>query len=209
MLGLTSQRLLTTGRVEVAYATARERTSEVLTTRSDGAAYQTCVLRLGEARAVLLNKATRLPPRGDALVILTVIQFFLGGFVLFATALALVVGSTTDYDTALSMVGWPIAALVVAVPSMLIVLLVGLPLRLVPALRARWLRNGEITVAGVVIGLIASIGVIAAAPVIPVVDEIGLYEARDINWWAQLGAWLLFAFSIAHFVWPLRWVRPV
>lgn len=207
MLGLTNQRLLTSGRVEVAYAAARERTSEVLATRSDGAAYQTRALRLGEARAVLLNKATRLPPRGDALVTLTVIQFFLGGFVLFATALALIVGSTTDYDTVLSMVGWPIAALVVAVPTMLIVLLVGLPLRLVPALRARWLRNGEITVAGVVIGLIASIVVIAAARVIPVVDEIGVDEARDINWWAELGSWFLFAFSVAHFVWPLRWVR--
>lgn len=208
MLGLTSQQLLTSGRVEVAYAAAREPTSEGLTTRSDGAAYHARSLRLDEARALLLNKATRLPPRGDALVVLTVIQFFLGGFVLFATALALLVGSTTDYDTVLSMVGWPIAALVVAVPSMLIVLLAGLPLRLVPALRARWLRNGEITVAGVVIGLIASIVVIAAAPMIPA-DQIDLYEARDINRWAQFGAWFLFAFSVAHFVWPLRWVRRV
>lgn len=109
MLELSSPRLLTTGRVEVAYAAARKHASQAPTTRSEGSAHQAHVLRLDEARAVLLNRAVRLPPNGDALVTLTVIQFFLGGAVLFATALAIAVAATTDYDSALSLVGWPIA----------------------------------------------------------------------------------------------------
>lgn len=207
MLGLSSPRLLTTGRVEVAYVAARKHTSQVPTTRSEGAAHQAHALRLDEARVVLLNRAVRLTPNGDALVTLTVMQFFLGGAVLFATALAIVVAATTDYDSILSVVGWPIAALAISFSSMVIALLVGLPLRLVPALRARWLAHGEWTVAGVIIGLASTIVIIAAAPMITVVDETGIYEARDITWWAQLGAWFLFAFSIAHFVWPLKWAR--
>jgi hypothetical protein len=77
----------------------------------------------------------------------------------------------------------------------------------VPSLRSRWLANGELTIAGVVLGFLATEIVIAAAPVSTVVDEFGPYEARDVNELALLIAWSLFAFSIAHLVWPLRWTR--
>ena len=82
-------------------------------------------------------------------------QFFLGGFVLFATAIGLMVGWATWYDGALSLIGWVISAVSIALMSMVVVLLVGLPLRLVPSLRSRWLANGELPVAGVVLGFIA------------------------------------------------------
>ena len=89
---------------------------------------------------------------------------------------------------------------------MVIALLVGLPLRLVPSLRSRWLANGELTVAGVLLGFVAIEIVIATAPVSTILDELGPYEARDVNGWPLLIAWSLFAFSIAHFIWPLRWI---
>ena len=54
------------------------------------------VLRpLEEARAVLLHRARHLPPWGEAIGLLTVMQFFLGRFVLFGTAIGLMVGWAT------------------------------------------------------------------------------------------------------------------
>ena len=149
----------------------------------------------------------RLPPWGEAIGRLTAMQFFLGGFVLFGTAIGLMVGWATWYDGATSLIGWIVGAVSIAVISMVVALLVGLPLRLVPRLRSRWLANGELTVAGIALGFVVIEIVIAAAPVATVVDEFGPYEARDVNGWPLLLAWSLFAFSIAHFVWPLRWTR--
>ena len=63
-------------------------------------------------------------------------------------------------------------------------------------------------------GAVGSIVVVVVLPLlesvveeIDVVDEFGPYEARDVNELALLIAWSLFAFSIAHLVWPLRWTR--
>jgi hypothetical protein len=79
---------------------------------------------------------------------------------------------------------------------------VGLPHRLVHPLRSRWLANGELTVAGVLLGFVAIEIVLAVAPVSTLVDELASYEARDVHSRALLIAWSLFVFSIAHFVWP-------
>ena len=83
----------------------------------------------------------------------------------------------------------------------------GLPVRLVATLRSRWLANGELTVAGAVIGLSACWLLMALAPVTTVTDELGSHQARMPILWALLAAWALFAFSVAHFVWPRRWRR--
>jgi hypothetical protein len=209
-LGIPRGTALTTNHVDAVYAQALQRTAQPagLSVPAAGDGHDLTLLRqLEEARAVLLDRLRRLPPRGEAIGRLTVIQFFLGGFALFATAIGLMVGWATWYDGALSLIGWTIGAVSIAVTSMIVALLVGLPLRLVPTLRSRWLANGELTIAGVALGFVATEIVIAAAPVSTVVDDFGPYEARDVNGWALLITWSLFAFSIAHFVWPLRWTR--
>lgn len=88
-LGIPRGTTLTTSYVEAAFAhavqvIARPASPGVLIT---GAVYDESVLRtLEEAQAVLLHRSRHLPPRGEAIGLLTVMQFFLGGFVLFGTA---------------------------------------------------------------------------------------------------------------------------
>lgn len=207
-LGIRPEAALTTNLIEAAYEQARERAA--VCAGQTGAALDGGGLRRGqldEARVVLLKRAVRVPPCGDAMGTLTVIQFFVGGFVLFVAAMRLMVGWATWYDGALSLIGWTVGAVWIALASMIVSLLVGLPLRLAPKLRRRWLANGELTFGGAVLGFLATEIVIATAPVSTVVDDLGSYEARDVNGWALFIAWSLFAFSIAHFVWPLRWTR--
>ena len=93
----------------------------------------------------------------------------------------------------LSLIGWSMSAVFIAVMTMLIAWMFGLPLRHEPKLRARWLSNGELTLAGVLLGFLALQVVFAVAPITTVVDELGEYEARDVNGWALLLAWSLFS----------------
>ncbi|WP_205791559.1 DUF4259 domain-containing protein [Microbacterium sulfonylureivorans] len=148
-----------------------------------------------------------LPPRGGTLVVLAVVQFFVGGLVLFVAAVMLIFGAATYYDGMLSLIGWVVAAVFVAVVSMIGAFVIGLPVRLVPAVRSRWLAHGELTVAGVVLGFVGCVIIIAVAPMSTATDELGTYEVRDTNGWVLLAAWSLFAISVAHFVLPLRWTR--
>ncbi|HEX6954629.1 MAG TPA: hypothetical protein VF156_07080 [Agromyces sp.] len=207
-LGIRPEAALTTNTIEAAYEQARERAA--VFAGQSGAALDGGGLRRGqldEARVVLMKRAVRVPPHGEAMGTLTVIQFFVGGFVLFVAAIGLMVGWATWYDGALSLIGWTVGAVWIALTSMIVSLLVGLPLRLAPKLRRRWLANGELTFGGAVLGFLATEIVIATAPVSTVVDDLGPYESRDVNGWALFIAWSLFAFSIAHFVWPLRWTQ--
>jgi hypothetical protein len=207
-LGILPGAALTTNDIEAAYEQARER-SAVRVGQSGAALDDGALLRgqLDEARVLLLKRAVRVPPYGEAIGTLTMIQFFVGGFVLFVAAMGLMVGWATWYDGALSLIGWTVGAVWIALASMAVSLVIGLPLRLAPGLRRRWLANGELTIGGAVLGFLATEIVIATAPVSTVVDDLGPYQARDVNGWALFIAWSIFAFSIAHFVWPLRWTR--
>ncbi|EXJ50414.1 MAG: hypothetical protein BGN98_08970 [Microbacterium sp. 69-7] len=69
-------------------------------------------------------------------------HFFAGGAVLFAAALALIFGSAMSYDGILSLIGWPILALIVAVVSIIAAMVLGLPIRLIPSLRSWWRSHG-------------------------------------------------------------------
>ena len=137
---------------------------------------------------------------------LTAVQFFVGGLVLFVAmqVLLLIAPSTQEYDGGMTLIGWNIIGVVVAVPSMIGALIVGLPLRLVPAIRSRWLANGELTVVGAVSGFIGCVvmvasGMISEAPAIA--------DGSHVPLWLPWAAWFVFAFSVAHFVWPTRWRR--
>lgn len=135
------------------------------------------------------------------------IQFFLGGAVLFLAALTLIGASTSAYDGVVSLLAYGVMAVVIAVVSMIGAFAAGLPMRLVAKLRSRWLANGELTMAGAVIGFSACCLLMAFAPVTIVTDELGSYQVREPIGWALIAAWALFAFSVAHFVWPRRWRR--
>lgn len=146
--------------------------------------------------------------RAPALGMLTLMEFFAGGMVLFVTAIVLMVEvpSTAPYDGIVSLIGWGIAAVVISVVSMIVAMVIGLPVRLVPRLRSRWLANGEITIAGAAVGLVSCLA-IAASMKTPDASETS--GAPDPLTWALLVAWALYATSIAHFVWPLRWATRV
>lgn len=135
------------------------------------------------------------------------LQFFLGGAVLFVVASTLISASAAAYDGVVSLLVYGVTAVVIALVSMAGVFAAGLPIRLVAKLRHRWLANGELTVAGAVIGLSACWLLVAFAPVTNVTDEFGSHHVREPIVWALVTAWALFAFSVAHFVWPRRWRR--
>ena len=124
-------------------------------------------------------------------------QFFVGGFFLFIVAFFLALGAAEEYDGVTSFIGASIIAVVLSVVSMITALVIGLPLRLVSALRARWLAHGEVTVLGVVVGLGACIVSVMLA---------GGSRGGASTGWAFVVSWSVVAFSVAHFVRPRR--RP-
>lgn len=145
----------------------------------------------------------RAPRRGAAMRALTAVQFFVGGLVLFVAmqVLLLIAPSAQEYDGGVTLIGWNIIGVMVAVPSMLGALIVGLPLRLVPAIRSRWLAHGEITVAGAVSGFIGCVVMVASG----VMSDLSSTAGGSVPLWLLWAAWFVFAFSVAHFVWPVRW----
>lgn len=122
-------------------------------------------------------------------------QFFVGGFFLFIVAFFLALGVAEEYDGVTSFTGASIIAVVLSVVSIVTALVIGLPLRLVSALRARWLAHGELTVVGVVVGLGACIVSVVLASV---------SGRAALAWWVFVISWSVLAFSVAHFVWPRR-----
>ncbi|WP_336500813.1 hypothetical protein [Microbacterium paraoxydans] len=124
-------------------------------------------------------------------------QFFVGGFFLFIVAFFLALGAAEEYDGITTFIGATVFAVVLSIVSMIAALLLGLPLRLVPVLRAWWLAHGEITVLGVVVGLVAcTVSVVLA----------GGSRGGASTGWAFVVSWSVVAFSVAHFVRPRR--RP-
>jgi hypothetical protein len=138
---------------------------------------------------------------------LTLLHFFIGGFALQVAAFWLFAGASTFYDGGLTTAGTLVSAVVIALASVIAAMAVGLPVRLVPGIRSQWIANGEVTVVGAVLGLLGCIVVMAVAPVHTVTDELGAYAVRDYNGWALLAAWCVLTLSVAHFVWPRRWLR--
>lgn len=145
---------------------------------------------------------------GRRMLIVTLLQFFLGGVVLHVAAFAVIASISTFYDGALTFIGMTVTATVIALASMILAMLLGLPVRLIPSLRSLWLANGEITVIGALLGLLGCVLTIAVAPVTSFNNEFGAYEVRDFNQWILLATWTVFAMSVAHLVWPTRWRRP-
>ena len=116
-------------------------------------------------------------------------QFFAGGAVLFFFALILTSLLASAYDGAASLLAYGLIAVLVAVVSMVVAFVIGLPLRMIDALRARWLANGELALAGAFIGLTACFLLISFAPVRYVADDFGEYAVREPIGWLLFAAW--------------------
>lgn len=152
--------------------------------------------------AAPLSPRPGVPPWGDQWGVLTVLNFFVGGTALWAMAAACIAAMMTEYDGIVTMIGMVVVPVLLAVPSALTALVVGLPVRLIPVARRWWLAHGEVTVIGTAAGfvvLLVGVCVIAASgpgsstPGMPIL----------------LVGWGLFCLSVIHVVWPRRWRRPV
>ncbi|MDN4639041.1 hypothetical protein QCD70_02165 [Agreia sp. PsM10] len=88
-----------------------------------------------------------------------------------------------------------LAAVVASAISTVFVVVLGVPLRFTRRARLWWIRNGEVALAGTLVGA----GLLIASAI--------LGGGGAPNGWLLVPGWLLLAFSLAHTWWPDRW-RP-
>lgn len=91
--------------------------------------------------------------------------------------------------------------------TMAAMLIIGLPIRLIPTVRRWWIANGEISVAGIVLGCIAIIASYARGH-----QEEGQADGLAYSAWVPdypwlLAGWLLMSFFLTHAWFPPRWRR--
>lgn len=122
------------------------------------------------------------------------------------SAFVIILASDQPYEDMLSMIGWVFWSVLAAVITTSLMIVIGLPLRLVPVLRRWWRANGEVMLAGALLGL----GIIVVAFSMgtprrveePFEQEFVVFEP---NGWLLLAGWLVFAFTCSHTLWPRRW----
>ena len=88
----------------------------------------------------------------------------------------------------------------------LLVGILGLPIRLVGPLRRAWLGNGELTIAGVVVGLFMIVVAYLFGSWGSIDGTFNSYAFYSPSPWPLLIGWLLLAFSLSLLVWPARWM---
>ncbi|MBT2498858.1 hypothetical protein J7E25_07095 [Agromyces sp. ISL-38] len=123
-------------------------------------------------------------------------------------AFVIILASDQPYEDMLSMVGWAFWSVLAAVITTALMIIIGLSLRLLPVLRRWWRANGEVMLAGTLVGL----GLIVVAFIMgtprrveePFEQEFVVFEP---NGWLLLTGWLVFAFTCSHLLWPRRWTR--
>ena len=129
------------------------------------------------------------------------VVFFVLGFVM------TVVGSL--YDGVISLIGYFVAPAILSTASVGIVLVLGLPLRIVRRLRDWWTSHGGWFLgAGAVafLTLLLSYFLGDAGPVqIPPSDGDPGGTVYGPDWGLFLPGWFVLAFSIVHFWWPKTW----
>ncbi|MGF0118267.1 hypothetical protein ACQFYA_18390 [Promicromonospora sp. Marseille-Q5078] len=136
------------------------------------------------------------------------VQSLLTLALMFATGLVVCVVSG-PYDDLLTVVGWLFWSAALAVVTTMAVLVVGLPLRLVPRLRAWWSRHGEYTLLGGALGVLLIAGsFLAGHPDTVNMDGVDLpvFQPQGI---ILLAGWTALAFSSAHVRWPRTWTRSI
>lgn len=101
-----------------------------------------------------------------------------------------------------------VGALVLFVVTGMVVGILGMPIRLVGPLRRAWLGNGEVTLVGVGLGVLAIVAAYVFGSWGSIKGEFDTYAFYTPNMWVLLVGWLLLAFSLSMLVWPARWLPP-
>ncbi len=99
-----------------------------------------------------------------------------------------------------------IAAIFVFLLTGLIVGILGLPIRLIGPVRRAWLGNGEVTVAGVLLGVLLIVVAYALGTWGSIHEQHGIYAVFTPSPWPLLIGWFVLAFSLSLLVWPARWL---
>jgi hypothetical protein len=105
-------------------------------------------------------------------------------------------------DVAIEIIG----AIFVFLLTGLIVGILGLPIRLIGPVRRAWLGNGEVTIAGVALGVLLLGVSYALGTWGSIREEHGTYAVFTPSPWPLLIGWFLLAFSLSLLVWPSRWL---
>jgi hypothetical protein len=105
-------------------------------------------------------------------------------------------------DAAVEIIG----AIFVFVLTGLIVGILGLPIRLIGPVRRAWLGNGEVTIAGVVMGILLIVVAYALGSWGNIHQDQGTYAVFTPSPLPLLIGWFVLALSLSLLVWPARWL---
>ena len=134
-------------------------------------------------------------------------QAGIGCLVLMSVVIAVLSNIVISYDGALSFIVWTLSAIVIPAMAVSVAAVVGLPVRLIPSARRWWIRNGEISVAGVLAGWGITVYAFLSGKEESGFEEGIQYTVHTPNWDALLLGWWLLAFFITHLWLPARWRR--
>ena len=138
---------------------------------------------------------------------IALLQCCMAGIILIPIALVLFVATGT-FEGGFQAFFWLIYAVILCAVTIAVVLVLGLPLRIVA--RLWWRRHFWIPIVGVVLGAAAL--VVSFLPDLVETSEIEIdgvgYTAVSPVWWLVLIGWLVLAFSLVHLTVPMRRVRP-
>jgi cation transport ATPase len=158
---------------------------------------------------VLMSTASFRQSRVGAVIeglLILLVESLLTLAVMFLTGLGVIVAAHSPFEDMLSVIGWLVWSVLAAIITTAVVLVLGSPIRLVPAARRWWRANGEFMLAGALLGAI----VIGASFLFGQQTTIRGASSQDFellmpNGWALLAGWFLLSFSCAHLLWPRRW----
>ncbi|MDR6614090.1 hypothetical protein [Leifsonia sp. 1010] len=113
-----------------------------------------------------------------------------------------------SYDGIPSMIGWLMLSAAAAFVTTVIVMVGGLPLRLIPRARNFWWAHAGLAFVWMSAGAVLIVGSLVLAARTAISDDFGgRFDVLEPNPWILLAGWLLLAFSCAHVRWPRRWSR--
>ena len=99
-----------------------------------------------------------------------------------------------------------VAAIFVFIITGLVVGLLGLPIRLIGPVRRAWLGNGEVTIAGVVLGVLLLVVAYLFGTWGNVHHDHRAYAVFTPSPLPLLIGWFVLAYSLSLLVWPARWL---
>lgn len=134
-------------------------------------------------------------------------QAVIASLVLMSVVIVVLVKTVITYDGIVSFIAWGLAVTLLPAVAVCVAVVIGLPVRLIPAVRRWWISNGEISVAGVLAGYGLTFYAFLSGNEESGVEG-GIHYRVDIpNWDALLWGCCLLTFFITHLWIPARWRR--